>query len=60
MISAGNLTTNFEVLLKKGGVMKAMWIAFVCSLLIAFGADYGLDFAAIPHRKKRVFLCATD
>ena len=32
--------------------MKAMWIAFACSLLIAFGADYGLDFAGYSTQEK--------
>ena len=32
--------------------MKAMWIAFVCSLFIAFGADYGLDFVGYSTQEK--------
>ena len=32
--------------------MKAMWIAFVCSALIAIGADYGLDYAGYSTQEK--------
>ncbi len=29
-----------------------MWIAFVCSLFIAFGADYGLVLAGFSTQEK--------
>ena len=37
---------------RKERFVKAMWIAFICTAIIAIGADYSLDFAGYSIAEK--------